>query len=305
MPVLWRGVTGFGGLFIISVHAFCAPTPLCQIAASLMSITIECRRCGKKYHVKNELIGHNLRCKVCGATIRVPLPHGGQIYRHGSRARPVELVRGDPARIKAITDHIDHHVGSIASVLHEQVSDLVHIEIHVVQPTPRRPYTTLVTSGMSDRPMNTPDQDDKENRFAELMLCLPDDWSIDPKRFDDETVYWPIRWLKMLARFPHEYNTWFGMGHTIPNGDPPQPLGPNTLLCCWLLAMPQLVSTDFHQLRDGDRIINFYSAVPIYRLEIDFKLKNGADKLIEKLLENEVTELLDPHRINICQKQEW
>ena len=29
--------------------------------------------------------------------------------------------------------------------------------------------------------------------------------------------FWPIQMLKFLARFPHEYKTWLGWGHTIPN----------------------------------------------------------------------------------------
>jgi hypothetical protein len=270
-----------------------------------MSITIECRRCGKKYHVKNELIGHNLRCKVCGGTIRVPLAHGGQVYRHAARARPVELVKGDLYRIRLITDHIEKNIGVVSDVLHEQVSDLVHIEIHVVLPTRQRPYITLVTSGMSDRPMNTPDAEDRETRFAELMLCLPEDWPVDQKRFDDETIYWPIRWLRMLARFPYEYDTWFGLGHTIPNGDPPVPFASNTELCCWLLAKPQIAPEAFHHLVEKDRLVNFYAAIPLYHEEIDLKLQHGADKLIAKLLDNEVTELIDPRRRNIGVRREW
>lgn len=42
--------------------------------------------------------------------------------------------------------------GVLAFVWHELVSDLVHLDVHVAEPTPARPYYTVVTSGMSDRP---------------------------------------------------------------------------------------------------------------------------------------------------------
>ena len=46
--------------------------------------------------------------------------------------------------------------------------------------------------------------------------------------FETPGGYWPYRMLKELARLPHEFDTFLWKGHTVPNGDPPQPYGPNT-----------------------------------------------------------------------------
>jgi len=58
-------------------------------------------------------------------------------------------------------------------------------------------------------------------RWAELVLCLSRDWPVGQTDINDERHFWPLPWLWKLARFPHEYRTWLGYGHTVPNGDPP------------------------------------------------------------------------------------
>lgn len=63
------------------------------------------------------------------------------------------------------------------TVFHEIISDKVHIDIHVVAPSKKFPWYTLVTSGMSDVPMRAPEQY-PDLAFAELFLCLPPDWKM-------------------------------------------------------------------------------------------------------------------------------
>ena len=50
-----------------------------------------------------------------------------------------------------------------------------------------------------------------------------------------------MRWLKQLARMPHEYDTWLWTGHTVPNFDPPEPYDESTSLCGALVMPPMLV----------------------------------------------------------------
>jgi len=86
-----------------------------------------------------------------------PGPGGSGILRHAARERAWEPAgAGDWDTIEAIDRHIARHFGPIATVWHEVVSDLVHIDVHVVEPSAERPSFTLVTSGMSDGPMTVP-----------------------------------------------------------------------------------------------------------------------------------------------------
>jgi hypothetical protein len=103
--------------------------------------------------------------------------------------------------LEQISAHIEAHLGPVATVFHEIVSDTVHIDVHVVLPTEESPYARLVTSGMSDLPMPG---DNDVPRYLELVATLPGDWRLDRASFEDERWYWPVRLLKQLARFPHK-----------------------------------------------------------------------------------------------------
>jgi hypothetical protein len=201
--------------------------------------------------------------------------------------------------LEAIVSHVDKDIGKPATVLHELVSDLVHVDIHVVAPTSKRNYYTLVTSGMSDRPMNVP-AGFEEWRFAEVMICLPPDWPME----QDQRNYWPIWLLKTLARFPHEYSTWLGPGHTVPNGDPPTPYVANTKLCCAFLLPPALEPREFWKLAvDSQTTINFFGVYPLYREEMRLNLKRGMGPLCNRFDKHAVSLVLDVNRTNVCRKR--
>lgn len=209
---------------------------------------------------------------------------------------------GNPESIEGITAHISRYTGVDAGCFHELIPTpgKPHIDIHHAEPTKQRNFHVLFTTGMSDKPMNV-DRGFAKYRYAELMLCLPGSWpasKIDP---DDETYGWPVAWLKMLADVPYEHNTWFGWWHTIPNGDRPEPLATDTKLCCWFLMQPQLFPEDFQTLKvSSDKTIHFYALVPIYKQEMEYKLKHGGEGLYKRLVKSGVTELLDPKRKNVC-----
>jgi hypothetical protein len=193
----------------------------------------------------------------------------------------------------------------VESVFHELVSDLVHIDLHWVPPQPERDYHTLVTTGMSDRPMTVP-AGAEDFRYAELVIGLPREWPLSEGAFQDERNYWPVRWMKQLARFPHEYQTWLAPAHTVPNGDPPQPFAPNTGFCCWLLWPPALTAEEFVELKiDEHKTVHFMALIPLYEEEMQLKLSEGVDPLIDRLAEAGVTELLDVGRKNTCQRGPW
>jgi len=233
---------------------------------------------------------------------------GSQIYRyelHDKELRDIVSPFQDEEAIPFIEQHLEKHIdhGDNSWVFHELISDIVHVDVHIIPPSDSRNYFVLVTTGMSDKPMNTPPEA-KHLSYAELLMCLPPSWPLSLQRgelLSNEQNYWPIRSLKFLARFPHEYNTWFGPGHTIPNGDPPMPFAENTKLCCALLVEPILYGQDFAHLKVNDtKTVNFLSLIPIYTEEMDFKLKRGTSALLKRFNENGITEVLRLDRKNVC-----
>src|SRR5262245_45698763 len=206
----------------------------------------------------------------------------------------------------AIGEHVVRHIGPVSNVFHERVSDLVQIDLLVVGPHGDRPFHTLVTCGMSDRAMRVPieEPDDlgrvPELRYAELLLCLPPEWPLAPEAFQSEDHYWPLRWLKKLARLPHQHEGWLGLGHTIPNGDPPRPLAGNTRFAGWLVDEPVLFPAEVRKLRVMEKAINFYSIVPLYDEEMTLKLRKGSGALSHLLDQDRVSELIDLERKSVA-----
>lgn len=226
---------------------------------------------------------------------------GAPIYRHEERKKPFALPRHPTTNLELIEAHIESHIGKIETTYHEIISDLVHIDVLFIKATEDRPFHVLVTSGVSDEPMNVPEGLEEHNR-VELLVALPGEWPLTEESFDDENNYWPIRWLKSIGRLPHEYETWIGWGHTIPNGDPAEKIA-NTNFVGFMLVPPFALPPEFFELKSSDNNkIKFYALIPLYQEEMDFKLSNGSDALEELLDENDVGIEINASRMNVATK---
>jgi hypothetical protein len=232
-------------------------------------------------------------------------PGGSEIYRHESQSQPdeLQLSRGDPELISAVESHLDECFGEAERwVLHEVLSPTIHLDVHVVPPSEAFPFQRLVTSGMAELPMTVPEGFDG-TRFAEMTIALPPDWSLDEESFEDESVYWPIRLLKQLARLPHDYSTFLGYSHTIPNGDPPEPYAPDTRLCCALIAPPLVAPEGFGEVEHEGRSLNVLGVLPLYEDEMKFKLKRGTEALFTLFDQAGLTDVVDVARPSVVRRR--
>ncbi len=206
--------------------------------------------------------------------------------------------------IETLEAYIEAAYGHFETVCHEIGSPDIHVDIYVVEPSPERNYYTLVTLGMGAHRMKVPEalEDAKVDR-AELSISLPADWNIHSP---DERWYWPLRWLKIIARLPGEEDSWIGWGHTVGNPDPGPIAG--TGFTGFMLLSPLTPAADkngdcFCVLPDGSEV-NFYDIVPLYPEELDFKLRwRDAAALLELMdADPEPVRLLpvDLTRKNVC-----
>lgn len=222
---------------------------------------------------------------------------GAGIERHEPRYEGFVAAAGQREEVaEAIDRHLATHFGPVEFVLHEVASHLVGIHVYVIGPTAERPYQTLITSGMSERPMAAP-EGQGISPYAELMLCLPADWPLTQTALQDERTGWPVRVLKQVARFPHEYATWIGEWHSVPNGDPAVPYAPGTpfagvVVTPMLNVRPEARTVD---VGDGTQI-NVLALVPLHPAEVGLKVSRGTEALIAALDRGSVSELLDPTR---------
>lgn len=229
---------------------------------------------------------------------------GSPIYRHKPRETAWKAPANHGLHLAEIEAHVEKHVGKIESVFHEVLSDLIHLDVLFVPATNSRPYHVLIASGVSDEPMNVP-EGMEQFRFAEILIALPPSWPLDQKSFEDEANYWPVRWLKAIGRLPHEYRTWIGWGHTVPNGDPPETIA-NTQFVGVLLTPPYAFSPEFFRLttKSGETI-SFYAMMPLFQEEMDLKLKKGVEELEQRFEKRGVDFVLDLARINVAKARGW
>jgi hypothetical protein len=233
-------------------------------------------------------------------------PGGSRIYRYEEDVAEGPLTLPPPSEdLPFLEDHISRHLGPVEMVFHELISDKVHIDVHWTKPNGANSSHVMVTTGMSDLPMNVVPGAERY-RHAELAIHLPANWPLTEDAFQDERNYWPIRLLKFLARFPHLYNTWLGPGHTVPNGDPPAPLDNSVGFVCALIIPPLALPPGFHVCRlDEEKTVYFYSVIPVYLEEMDFKLEKGVDELVSRFRKHGVTDLVEPGRRNVAKRRFW
>lgn len=200
----------------------------------------------------------------------------------------------DEEEVEALDAHIEKYFGTSENVFHEIVSPDIHVDIYVIEPTPERNFYTLITVGMGAHLMDVPEElDEYKLKRAEMVIYLPADWDIYN---GDEAYYWPLRWLKILARLPIKHDTWLGWGHTVPNGGP---FADNTLLSGVMLINPEDVEEGaaICELPNGEEV-NFYQVIPVYEEEMNYKIEHGAEGLLDKMAD--VSSVVDLNRRNTC-----
>ena len=198
--------------------------------------------------------------------------------------------------LQLLDAHITKWWGEVTEVIDENRSEYVHIDLYVVPATDQRRYHTIITTGMSDRPMRAP-QGREDCRYCELLLALPPEWPIKKDHFADERVWWPFRQLKEAARLPHMYDTWVWYGHTLSNGDPPEPYAPDVEFCGGIFSIPVLRPDGARRVRlRDDKEVFFFVFIPIFESELRLAWEHGANALFERLDAMNVSELVRKDR---------
>jgi len=183
-----------------------------------------------------------------------------------------------PEEEAVVTQAIESRFGKISQVLREVVSRDIRVDLCVIAPGPDRAYQTVVTRGMGAREMRVPgDLREQGLTRAELVLMLPEDWEL---RSRDECWYWPLRWLKLLARLPAEEDSWLGWGHTVPAGEP---FAENTDFNALLLLDAFSPGQEPFFPLPGGETLRLYQLFPLYGQELQFKLQHGAQALIDRM----------------------
>lgn len=201
-----------------------------------------------------------------------------------------------------IRSHIERHLGPIHQVFNQWQDATLPISVQHVAPADTRPVHTLITLGMSAQAMSVPPDQDAP-AFLELMMTLPRTWKLDEEATTRDQWSWPIRLLQSLANGAHRGGSWLGWGDIVPNGEPPVPYAKTTKQCAALIVPSLLVPTEFYELATPTKTIAFFAAVPIYQEEWELSRNEGKQALIERIVDQDVNDVVDPKRKNVARKR--
>jgi len=163
------------------------------------------------------------------------------------------------------------HFGECRSVAHDVASMLPHIDVYIFEPREEeREFYTLVTSGLSEF---QPKGGFGRNELIFYCKDLKDEY---------------ISMLRNLAHAIIKNGIDAGHGHTLKNGNPPEPLFDKSPLSCVLLH-----ETDVEpecDLSDGWEIDNepvfLLNVMPITQAECDFIQDNDVAEFADLLEEH-------------------
>ncbi|WNY26022.1 suppressor of fused domain protein [Methanolapillus millepedarum] len=177
----------------------------------------------------------------------------------------------------------------------EKTEDLIHV--YVVKANRERPYHLLITAGMSRIQMDVP-PGFEDFRFSEVMMLLPEYWPLFADELEKEENNWPIQVLQTIAKLPVPDGTWVSWGHTVSNKDAPfsRFVSVESSLLVYSITVPE----EFVKIELPEKVIHIYSAIPLYPEELEFKIKYGAENLLDKFNRYQIPEILDCDRENVC-----
>ncbi len=189
--------------------------------------------------------------------------------------------------LEARESHYQQFFGALKHpVMHSTDLKPVHIDIYQFEPTSGRPFWTLISGGMSnDRQIEPVDCDERMSTRAEIMMYV------------QEPQGWMFNVLKGLAEMPFDNDTCLHWWHTVPNGKPMT--AKPSLLTSYFFSPPYFEPqgfTDFHL--DGDRV-DFLWMIPITEAERKFAIKQGSRNLEQKMIEVELSPIVDETRKSI------
>ena len=204
-----------------------------------------------------------------------------------------------------IAEHVESHFPDAeVKVFHEFLSLDFKLHIYFIN-SKDLSYNILLTCGMSSLEMNVPEfvEERDDYRFAELMMFIPKDIEFSEVYSGENKNDYIIKMLKLSGKFPHQYDTWLSIGHTIRNSEDLESYAADTKFVGGVILPSATFDEDFTEITRNGRIINIYSFFPLYENELLYKVENGYTALLDLIIENNCLEILDNNRQDITIKK--
>lgn len=213
---------------------------------------------------------------------------------YSPREAKYDGVQCDLENLQCIEDHIAKHIAPVSWVWGEIASSLIHLDVLIIEPSKERPCYTLVTSGMSQKPMTPPRPEVAKAKYSELVLHLPPDWPMHDPELRKSENFWPIELIKHVARFPHVFETWLWWTQTVHNEKPYHPSVPFAGV---MLIQDTPYDQDFLVMEtDREEPTVFHSLVLLHQAELDYYIQHGYLAVMDALTKQGHEFVIDPDR---------
>lgn len=179
--------------------------------------------------------------------------------------------------------HYERHFGTKPDkVWHTTDAFDPHVDIYPFPPTDARPYWTIVTGGMSDRPQQLPPGAGKDiSALTEIIM-----YAREPKK-------WMIDSLSRLAEYPWRFDTFLHQWHSF---DSEEPLIKGCIFTGFVCLPPFSEPETFDTLCLPEGKVDFLWAVPLTKAEIAYKVKHGANALMTIFRKKRMGHIIDENR---------
>ncbi len=201
--------------------------------------------------------------------------------------------------VEAMHDHIDQFVEEDELVVfHQGDDDFPHVDVYWIKPNAEyRPYTMLLTSGLSLNDMDVPESYDTH---LEVVMLLPASWLFGGAGNNRQENDWPIHHLRSIAKTPHLFKTWVGLGHTFTISEDENKCFPGTKFNATMLVESITLPGKFLEFNVGKKSVKILSAIPLYPEELEFKLNNDSYALLSRFSDFDISEIISVDRPNTC-----
>lgn len=193
-----------------------------------------------------------------------------------------------------MTESVIHKVFPDAEIKKLLTNDEYGFDVLEVLPSTHA-LKLITTSGLSNHKAEVPDGSEEFSKVEVMFVC--------PEYFNLENMDWPVHWINRIAQVPQKFNTWFGAGDTIPAGNPPEILHRDFATDHFIVSRPieleKLLSEKSEELGD----VSLLSIIPIFKPELDFKMRNSGTALIMRIQKKGYTDLVDVFRTTVCRKR--
>ncbi len=169
--------------------------------------------------------------------------------------------------MEAICDHFKSHLGGEYRVFHEELSNLVHIDVLRFPSSATRPFQVLCSVGMSSKVVTLAQP--PAGRY-EVMLCVPDAW--DPVNGWEHEM-WPVDIIRYFSRIVLQQNVPLRPYISSPFGGPePSEAGRTPFVGAMTFPLDLLFKPELARIQLPNQTVEVFGLMLLTRPELEAKL---------------------------------